>query len=116
MAVSVVGGLHNVATFNLQTQIASSNNGSQTSGDHTFPVPASFNAVLNTVPGSSGSGLDSVTGPGHASFAVSGTTSTGTDAIVATQSSLTSGVTVKFTDGSSLTIAGTTNLHSFFHK
>jgi hypothetical protein len=60
-------------------------------------------------------GFDSVIGPGHDTVAFAGKPH-GVDKVLATQSVEKHGVTVHFDDGSSITVAGISNLHNgFFH-
>ncbi len=114
---SVKGGLSNIVTLSVHAQVAAaiSDSTPSSASGQVFPMPASFTASLDSVSGGTqGSGFDSVTGPGHASFAGIGP-SGGVDPVIATQNVTDSGVTINFTDGSSLTVAGVTNLHGLFH-
>jgi hypothetical protein len=121
---SVAGALSNVVSMHVQQHIADAGNTTDTT-NQTFPLPSTLNTVSgmsgghDTVPGSYSeavSGFDTVTGPGHAAFALKSDKAGGSDNVVATQSGKSTGVTVHFTDGSSLTVAGVTHLHGgFFH-
>jgi hypothetical protein len=93
--------------------------------NQTFPLPA----ALGSTPFASGgghdtvigghdnaSGFDTVVGPAHASFAAPSTAPGSTEAVTATQTAQPAGVTIHFTDGTSLTLAGTSHLTGgFFH-
>ena len=125
---SVAGALSNVVSMHVQQHIADTSNTTDAT-NQTFPLPSTLNPTLDTVSGTSGghdtvpgsyseavSGFDTVTGPGHAAFALKSDKAGGSDNVVATQSGKSTGVTVHFTDGSSLTVAGVTHLHGgFFH-
>jgi hypothetical protein len=66
----------------------------------------------DTVPGGGG-GFDSVVGGGKDAVSFAGKSS-GADKVVATQVVHKDGVTVQFSDGSAITVAGITHLHSGF--
>jgi hypothetical protein len=122
---SVAGALSKVVSLNVQHLATPP----ATTTNQTLPIPSTLSSTLDTVSGTSGghdtvggsykeavSGFDTVTGPGNTSFSFKSGTSSGSDNVVATQTGKGTGVTVHFTDGSSLTVAGVTHLHSgFFH-
>jgi hypothetical protein len=77
---------------------------------------SSLDSTHDTVPGTAGaSGFDSVVGGGKDSVSFAGK-SAGVEKVVATQTVHKDGVTVHFSDGSAITVAGITHFNSgFFH-